>query len=48
LSAVIAATVVTVNVLEAGEPLDGVALEGENEQAAWAGSGPQENFTVPE
>jgi hypothetical protein len=39
--------VVTVNVLEAGAPADGVALAGENEQAAWAGSVPQENFTVP-
>jgi hypothetical protein len=43
----IAADVVTVSVLEAGEPPEGVALAGENEQAACAGSGPQANFTVP-
>ena len=47
LSAAVASTVVTVNVLETGEPPDGVTLAGENEQAAWAGSAPQENFTVP-
>jgi hypothetical protein len=47
LSADIAAAVVTVNVLVAWDPPDGVALAGENEQAAWAGSAPQENFTVP-
>jgi hypothetical protein len=47
LSAVVAATVVTVNVLEAGEPPDGATLAGEKEQAACAGSGPQANFTVP-
>jgi hypothetical protein len=43
----VAATVVTVNVLETGELPDGAMLAGENEQAAWAGTGPQENFTVP-
>jgi hypothetical protein len=47
LSMATAAPVVTVNVLEAGEPPEGVALAGENEQAACAGSAPQENFTVP-
>ncbi len=46
-SAAVAVAVVTVNVLEAGEPPEGVALAGENEHAAWAGSDPQENFTVP-
>ena len=39
---------VTVNVLETGEPPDGVTLDGENEHAARLGNVPQENFTVPE
>ncbi len=48
LSAVVAAVVVTVNVLDTGELPEGVTLEGVNVQAAIPGSVPQENFTVPE
>ena len=47
MSMAIAAAVVTVNVLVAGDPPDGVALAGENEQAACAGKAPHANFTVP-
>ena len=47
LSAATTVAVVTVNVLEAGEPPEGVVVAGENEQAVCAGSEPQENFTVP-
>ena len=41
------AAVVTVMVVEVGEPPDGVTLVGEKEQTAWLGSVPQEKFTVP-
>ena len=47
LSLAVAAAVVTVSVLETGEPPEGVTLAGVNEQAAWLGRVPQENFTVP-
>jgi hypothetical protein len=47
LSVAVAAAVVTVSVLETGEPPDGATLAGENEQVARLGSVPQENFTVP-
>ena len=39
--------VVSVIVVEAGEPPDGVTLAGANEQAAWLGNVPQEKLTVP-
>jgi hypothetical protein len=41
------AAVVTVIVVEAGDPPDGTTLVGEKEQAARLGSVPQEKFTVP-
>jgi hypothetical protein len=46
-SAAVADAVVIVKVLVAGDPPVGVALPGENEHAAWGGSDPQENVTVP-
>jgi hypothetical protein len=39
--------VVTVIVVETGEPPDGVRLGGEKEQAARVGSVAQEKLTVP-
>jgi hypothetical protein len=39
--------VVSVIVVEAGDPPDGVTLAGEKEQAARLGSVPQEKLTVP-
>jgi hypothetical protein len=39
--------VVSVMVVEAGDPPDGVTLAGEKEQTAWLGSVPQEKVTVP-
>jgi hypothetical protein len=48
LSVAVAPAVVTVNVLETGEPPDGATLDGENAHAAIPGNVPQENFTVPE
>jgi hypothetical protein len=41
------AAVVTVIVVEAGDTPDGVRLAGEKEQAARAGSVPQEKLSVP-
>ena len=41
------AAVVSVIVVEVGEPPDGVTLVGEKEQTASLGSVPQEKFTVP-
>jgi hypothetical protein len=48
LSMAVVPAVVTVNVLETGEPPEGATLDGENAHAAILGSVPQENFTVPE
>ena len=48
LSMAVVPAVVTVNVLETGEPPDGATLDGENAHVAMLGSVPQENFTVPE
>ena len=41
------AAVVTVMVVETGDPPDGATLAGEKEQAARLGSVPHEKFTVP-
>jgi hypothetical protein len=42
------AAVVTVMVVETGDPPDGATLAGEKEQAARLGSVPHENVTEPE
>ena len=46
-SRAVEAAVVTVIVVEAGDPADGVTLGGEKEQTARLGSVPQEKLTVP-
>jgi hypothetical protein len=46
-SMAVEAAVVTVIVVEAGDPPDGVRLGGEKEQTAELGSVPQEKLTVP-
>ena len=48
LSMAVALAVVTVSVLETGEPSDGATLDGANAHVAIVGNDPQENFTVPE